>query len=178
MIFLPLRELRRSDVSPDLPPVASHRYWGIMAEQMMAVFRILRPQKGGIMWTKCGFWSFRPQKGQVLWTKCRFRAFPERALQEIVSWKGFRDWKNVSSNLGRSLRAACGCASVIGNSDYSNPEAKPFPAKIEDHQRVSIRNRGDGHRRCLQETLTGYAHRSCNSPGKVQIHNLLITNAL
>ena len=38
MIFLPLRELRRSDVSPDLPPVASHRYWGIMAEQMMAVF--------------------------------------------------------------------------------------------------------------------------------------------
>ena len=37
-IFLPLRELRRSDVSPDLPPVASHRYWGIMAEQMMAVF--------------------------------------------------------------------------------------------------------------------------------------------
>ena len=38
MIFLPLRELRRSDVSPDLPPVASHRYWGIIAEQMMAVF--------------------------------------------------------------------------------------------------------------------------------------------
>ena len=38
MIFLPLRELRRSDVSLDLPPVASHRYWGIMAEQMMAVF--------------------------------------------------------------------------------------------------------------------------------------------
>ena len=38
MIFLPLRELRRSDVSQDLPPVASHRYWGIMAEQMMAVF--------------------------------------------------------------------------------------------------------------------------------------------
>lgn len=38
MIFLPLRELRRSDVSLDLPPVASLRYWGIMAEQMMAVF--------------------------------------------------------------------------------------------------------------------------------------------
>ena len=38
MIFLPLRELRRSDVSPDLPPVASHRYWGIIAEHMMAVF--------------------------------------------------------------------------------------------------------------------------------------------
>ena len=38
MIFLPLRELRRSDVSLDLPPVASHRYWVIMAEQMMAVF--------------------------------------------------------------------------------------------------------------------------------------------
>ena len=38
MIFLPLRELRRSDVSPDLPPVASRRYWGIIAEQMMAVF--------------------------------------------------------------------------------------------------------------------------------------------
>ena len=38
MIFLPLRELRRSDVSPDLPPVASQRYWGIRAAQMMAVF--------------------------------------------------------------------------------------------------------------------------------------------
>ena len=38
MIFQPLRELRRSDVSSDLPPVASHRYWGIIAEQMMAVF--------------------------------------------------------------------------------------------------------------------------------------------
>ena len=37
-IFLPLRELRRSDVSPDLPSVASQRYWGIIAEQIMAVF--------------------------------------------------------------------------------------------------------------------------------------------
>ena len=55
MIFLPLRELRRSDVSPDLPPVASHRYWGIMAEQMMAVFSDSTSTKRGIMWTKCRF---------------------------------------------------------------------------------------------------------------------------
>ena len=109
------------------------------------------------MWTKCGFWSFRPQKGQVLWTKCRFRAFPERALQEIVSWKGFRDWKNVSSNLGRAHRAACGSASVIGN--RSDPEAKPFSAKIDDYQRVSIHKRGDACRRHSQEILTGDAYR-------------------
>jgi hypothetical protein len=38
MIFLPLSVESRSEVSPDLPPVASHRYWGMRAELMMAVF--------------------------------------------------------------------------------------------------------------------------------------------
>ena len=73
-----------------------------------------------------------------------------------------------------------------------------------DHQRVSIRNRGDAyrihlqeiltrfvyrrhlpkmftgyaHRRCLQDTLTGYAYRSSNSPGKAQICNCFIFNIL
>ena len=55
MIFLPLRELRRSDVSPDLPPVASHRYWGIMAEQMMAVFSDSTSTKRGYYVDKVRF---------------------------------------------------------------------------------------------------------------------------
>lgn len=55
MIFLPLRELRRSDVSPDLPPVASHRYWGIMAEQMMAVFSDSTSTKRGYYVDKVEF---------------------------------------------------------------------------------------------------------------------------
>ena len=38
MIFLFLSELSRSEVSPDLPPVASQVYWGMRAELMMAVF--------------------------------------------------------------------------------------------------------------------------------------------
>ena len=37
MILRPLRIVRRL-LNWDLPPVASHRYWGIIAEQMMAVF--------------------------------------------------------------------------------------------------------------------------------------------
>ena len=37
---------------------------------------------------------------------------------------------------------------------------------------------GDSHRRRSQETLAGYAYRSCNSPGTKRNHNLLITNAL
>ena len=55
MIFLPLRELRRSDVSQDLPPVASHRYWGIMAEQMMAVFSDYTSTKRGYYVDKVRF---------------------------------------------------------------------------------------------------------------------------
>ena len=37
MILRPLRTVSLL-LNWDLPPVASHRYWGIMAEQMMAVF--------------------------------------------------------------------------------------------------------------------------------------------
>ena len=39
MILRPLRTLRRS-LNWDLPPVASHRYWGMRAAQMMAVFLV------------------------------------------------------------------------------------------------------------------------------------------
>ena len=37
MVLRPLRTVSLL-LNWDLPPVASHRYWGIIAEQMMAVF--------------------------------------------------------------------------------------------------------------------------------------------